>query len=77
MDAKLAIKTIEALEPYARRLVEQAERKGPAYEKKWFLALQQARLVLKAFDSLPPVPHGGGGEPARRSHVEADQLELL
>lgn len=53
MNHRLAIETIAALEPYARRLVEDAERKGPAFETRWFLALQQARLVLAAYDSTP------------------------
>lgn len=51
MNTELALKTIEVLEPYARRLIEQAARKGPAYEKQWFLALQQAELVVAAYDA--------------------------
>lgn len=51
MNTELALRAIEALEPYARRLIEQAEREGPAYEKQWFLALQQAELVVAAYDT--------------------------
>jgi hypothetical protein len=53
MNTELALRTIEALEPYARRLVEKAEQRGDAYEAQWFLALQQARMVLAAFDGDP------------------------
>lgn len=51
MNTELALRAIEALEPYARRLIEQAERKGPAYRTRWFLALQQAELVIAAYDA--------------------------
>jgi len=50
MNTELALRTIEALEPYARRLVEKAEQRGAAYEEQWFLALAQARMVLAAYD---------------------------
>jgi len=51
MNAQLCCEAIEVLEPYARRLVEQAEREGDKFEERWFLALQQARLVLRAYDA--------------------------
>ena len=53
MNTDLALRTIEALEPYARRLVERAEQRGAAYGRQWSLALAQARMVLAAFDADP------------------------
>ena len=51
MNADLAMRAIEALEPYARRLLEEEAAKGEAYQRKWFLAIQQARLVCAAYDA--------------------------
>ena len=51
MNAELAIRTIEVLEPYARRLLEKANEEGEAYRDKWFLAISQARPVVKAYDA--------------------------
>ena len=51
MNADLAMRTIEALEPYARRLLETAAERNEAYRDKWFLAISQARLVVRACDA--------------------------
>jgi len=53
MNAELAMRTVEALEPYARRLLETAEKRGESYVSKWFLAIQQATLVCRAYDAAP------------------------
>lgn len=53
MNACLAMEAVAAQEPYARRLVEKAAARDDAYRAKWFLALEQAHLVLVAYDAEP------------------------
>lgn len=53
MNARLAMETVAAQEPYARRLVEKAAARDDAYRAKWFLALGHAHLVLAAYDAEP------------------------
>ena len=49
MNAELACKAVEALEPYARRFMERVER-DPGYSDRYFLAWQQAQMILAAYD---------------------------
>ena len=42
VDAELACRAVEAMEPYARRFLERCER-DPGYADRYFLAWQQAR----------------------------------
>jgi hypothetical protein len=51
MNSRLCQETIEALEPYARRLLEAAEKEGESYQRRWSLAIQQAMLVCRAYDA--------------------------
>jgi hypothetical protein len=68
MNTELAVRTIEALEPYARRLVAKSALRGAAYEAQWCLALQQARMVLAAFDTADPEPGSGSSRPGETAH---------
>jgi len=52
VNSELACKAIEAMEPYARRFMEKCERDS-GYADRYFLAWQQARMILAAYDSLP------------------------
>ena len=48
----VALEALEALEPTAHRFLERREAEDARYQERWFLAWQQAGIVVRALDEI-------------------------
>ena len=61
----IALDALEFLEPSARALLKEYEEAGTPYQRKWFIAWQQAAEVMRALDKIRSLPDGKIEEPCQ------------
>lgn len=55
--SELALTALEMLEPYARDILRECETGGELFERRWKVALNQARAVVAALDDYRAAQH--------------------
>jgi hypothetical protein len=68
--SELALTALEMLEPYARDILRECETGGELFERRWKVALNQARAVVAALDDYRATQHGHKFDAEKSSGTE-------